>query len=320
MKKIFLLLLAVLNAITSFGQITDTCLYKVMEDYKIGVIIVHVQKGVLQSMWQCRTSMISVAPEIFMHRTNDLTFLNLESGTPNQPLIPAIGQSIDFIESDRVIIDTIANQLYERKETRRIKDIDGNQYSTVRIGTQIWMAENLRTTTYRDGTPIPYVEDNKTWSGLTWGKVKTGAYCWYDNDSMKYKNIYGALYNWYAVVDSAGICPAGWHAPTDDEWTTLENYLGGNRMSGGKMKETGNDHWISPNMNATNECGFSGLPGGNRYNNGSFHSLGKDGTWWSSTETYAFTAWGRSLHYNYAHLSRSHDLTGLGFSVRCIKD
>jgi uncharacterized protein (TIGR02145 family) len=143
-------------------------------------------------------------------------------------------------------------QIHEQQSIMAI-DIDGNYYTTVKIGTQVWIAENLRTTKYSNGTPIPYIEDNKTWSGLTLGVVKTGAYCWYNNDSAKYKNIYGALYNWYAIIDSNGLCPDDWHVPTDGEWAILENYLGGNSVAGGKMKETGLEHWISPNKDATNE-------------------------------------------------------------------
>jgi uncharacterized protein (TIGR02145 family) len=139
-------------------------------------------------------------------------------------------------------------------------DQDGNEYKTIVIGTQTWMAENLRTTKYRDGTAIPNITDKTAWEALT-----TGAYCNYNNTtSADTIATYGRLYNWYAATDSRNIAPAGWHVPTDAEWETLIYYLGGFRVAGGKMKETGTTHWISPNTGATNESGFTALPSGLR--------------------------------------------------------
>ena len=123
-----------------------------------------------------------------------------------------------------------------------VQDIDGNNYLTVTIGTQIWMAENLRTTKYNDGTAIPLVTDNTTWANLT-----TPAYCWYNNDAKTNGSTYGALYNWYSV-NTKKLCPTGWHVPNDTEWTTLTTYLGGTAVAGGKLKETGTAHWYSPNF------------------------------------------------------------------------
>jgi len=145
---------------------------------------------------------------------------------------------------------------------------DGNVYQVVRIGNQCWMAENLRTTRYANGDAIPQVTGNSTWSSLS-----TGAWCWYDNDNQ-YENPYGKLYNWHAVADSRNICPAGWHVPTDAEWDALANFLGGSNVAGGKMKATGTAHWNSPNTDATNSSGFTGLPGGYRYYYGYFYSVG----------------------------------------------
>jgi uncharacterized protein (TIGR02145 family) len=141
-------------------------------------------------------------------------------------------------------------------ETNTVTDIDGNIYHTVTIGTQVWMVENLKTTKYRNGDPIPNV------TGNAWAALTTGAYCWYNNDAATYKATYGALYNWYAVADSRNIAPTGWHVPTDAEWTTLTTFLGGESVAGGKLKETGTNHWTSPNTGATNETGFTALPGG----------------------------------------------------------
>lgn len=196
----------------------------------------------------------------------------------------------------------------------RVTDIDGNIYLTAAIGTQIWMAENLKTTRYRDGSPIPNITDN-----FEWGRLTTGAYSWYNNDAETYKKTYGALYNWYAVVDSRNICPIGWHAPTDAEWIILETNLAA--TSGGKMKEKGTAHWIAPNTGATNESAFSALPGGFRsYSGDPFGNLGGDGYYHSATAFDATTMWARYLLNVSADLGRWHYNKGSGMSVRCVKD
>src|ERR1035437_682216 len=163
-------------------------------------------------------------------------------------------------------------------------DQDGNVYKTITIGTQTWMAENLRTIKYRDGTPIPNVTDNTTWTNLT-----TDAYCNYNNTtSADTIAIYGRLYNWYAATNSHNIAPIGWHVPTEAEWTTLIYYLGGYSVAGGKMKETGTTHWKTPNTGATNESGFTALPSGVRSDwrttpIGKFVNMGYHTIYWSST-------------------------------------
>jgi uncharacterized protein (TIGR02145 family) len=195
-----------------------------------------------------------------------------------------------------------------------IKDADGNVYHTVTIGTQVWMVENLKTTTYNDGSPITPVTDNNVWGTLT-----TPAYCWYNNDADTYKNTYGALYNWYAV-NTGKLCPAGWHVPSDAEWNTLVTYLGGDSVAGGKLKEAGTAHWVTPNTGATNSSGFTALPAGSHYSNGSFYYNGKYGWWWSTTESSATKVWHMYVDYNTATISRTDAAKAIGFSVRCIKD
>lgn len=199
-----------------------------------------------------------------------------------------------------------------------VTDIDGNVYRTVTIGGQTWMAENLRTTRYRNGDPVPNVSDDSVWFNLS-----TGAYCNYGNDP-NYAAIYGRLYNWYAVYDSRNIAPSGWHVASDDEWTTLVNYLGGPNIAGGKLKEAGTSHWKSPNAGATNESGFSGLPGGYRNPDGPFHHIGDNGFWWTSTldNTYANRdrAWRLTWHYFDSTVDRNSYYFMGGMSVRCIKD
>jgi len=194
-----------------------------------------------------------------------------------------------------------------------ITDIDGNNYNIVTIGTQIWMAENLKTSKYNDGASIPLVTGSSAWFNLT-----TPGYCWYDNDAATYKNTYGALYNWY-TVDYGMLCPTGWHVPTDAEWTTLENYLGGSSVAGGKLKA--NTQWDSPNTGATNESGFTALPGGCRFGDGAFSNTGKIGFWWSATrEDIENFPVSRIMEYNFSNVFSEPNYESYGFSVRCIKD
>ncbi len=185
-------------------------------------------------------------------------------------------------------------------------------YTSVLIGTQQWMQQNLEVVTYRDGTVIPQVTDATAWAGLT-----TGAWCYYGNDPS---SGYGKLYNWYAVNDPRGLAPQGWHIPTDAEWTTLSTLLGGTSVAGGKMKTTGITRWNSPNTSATNESGFAGLPGGYRNGSGTFYSVGAFGYWWSATEDNSASAWGRKLVYNGGSLYRYDYYEAYGLSVRCLRD
>lgn len=186
-------------------------------------------------------------------------------------------------------------------------DGDGNNYPVVQIGAQIWVAENLKTTKFNDGSSIPIETNNTAWFNLT-----TFAYCWYDNDISK-KDLYGALYNWY-TVNRGNLCPAGWHVPNDDEWTVLTTFLGGESVAGGKLKETGTARW-SPNTDASNETGFTALPGGMRGNGGYFFDLGYyGGYWWSATEN-----WGRIIYCRSSDISNLYDVSTTGCSVRCVK-
>ncbi|MEI6143236.1 MAG: FISUMP domain-containing protein [Mariniphaga sp.] len=198
-----------------------------------------------------------------------------------------------------------------------VVDIDGNVYNTVTIGTQVWMVENLKTTKYRNGDPITNVTVDAAWSDLGYGSA--GAYCWYNNDAANYKSLYGALYSWYAVADSRNIAPIGWHVATDAEWTTLTDYLGGESIAGGKLKETGTTHWGSQNTGATNSSGFTALPGGYRDLYGEFGGENK-GNWWSSTYDTRYY-WLRSLNYSSTNVIRDHFIVPWwGFSVRCLAD
>lgn len=193
---------------------------------------------------------------------------------------------------------------------------NGYTYESIVLGNgQEWMAENLQTANYRNGDPIPTGLINSTWISTT-----NGAYAIYNNDVAN-NAIYGKLYNWYAVTDPRHICPAGWHEPTDAEWTALTDYLGGVSVAGGKMKTTGLQYWISPNANATNESGFSGLPGARRlFSNGGYVGLGNEGFWWSSSESSASNAWSYVLGSSVGDAYRIDYTKQHGFSVRCLKD
>jgi uncharacterized protein (TIGR02145 family) len=195
-----------------------------------------------------------------------------------------------------------------------VSDIDGNVYRTIKIGDQCWMAENLKVTHYRNGVSISDVTDGNEWAGLA-----SGAYCNYGNVPGN-ADVYGRLYNWYAVHDNRNIAPAGWHVPTDAEWQTAADYLGGTWIAGGKMKEQGTVHWASPNVDATNESGFTALPGGFRTSLGYFGGKGYGGNFWSGTEYDGENAWYIELYYNHAAAIPYYDFKAIGFSIRCVRD
>jgi len=213
-----------------------------------------------------------------------------------------------------------------KQTAETVKDIDGNIYKTVEIGDQVWMQENLKTTKYNDGTPIPNVTDITEWR-----HCDSPAFVWYDND-ISYKEQYGALYNWHAVGDRPGLCPEGWHVPSDEEWKQLEMYLGMTKEQadgtvwrgtneGGKMKEAGTEHWTSPNKGATNESGLTVIGTGRRFTNGLFGTIKEGCTIWSSTASSLSSA-------TYRHFATGNSGIGrnpagekkFGFTVRCVKN
>jgi len=200
-----------------------------------------------------------------------------------------------------------------------VVDIDGNEYLTITIGSQTWMRQNLRTNRYRNGEPIPEVLLDNDWAGLS-----SGAWCWYDHDPEK-EMPYGKLYNWFAVNDTNGLCPTGWHIPTDAEWTTLTDFLGGTAVAGGKMKTTGTiqagtGYWEDPNTLSTNESGFTGLPAGFRGFSGFFDNTGTNAYWWSSTQWSTTRAYMRYLSSANGVVERTNSDKNLGFTVRCVSD
>ena len=199
-----------------------------------------------------------------------------------------------------------------------VTDIDGNVYQTVRIGTQVWMKENLKVSRYRNTEPIP-----TSLTSVDWQNTINGAYSFLNNDVAN-NATYGKLYNWYAVADSRGLCPVGWHVPNYDEWIILENFLGGSCAAGGKLKSmgdilSGTGLWQFPNFAASNSSGFSALPGGYRHSSSTTYNV-NNGFWWTSYESSATGAGFRTLDFNSSCTGGNFDGKKFGFSVRCIKD
>jgi len=198
-------------------------------------------------------------------------------------------------------------------------DQEGNVYKTVSIGTQTWMAENLRTSKYNDGTDIPKIVDDKEWANLT-----TGAYCNLLNiENTEIIAIFGHYYNWYAV-NTSKLAPKGWHVPTDADWTKLFDYLGGQYIAGTKLKETGTNHWSGSNNESTNETGFTALPGGERYisyiGTGEFGGGAATGCWWSATECTTDLSWAQVMYNSDAIVYHLGTDKPNGLSVRLVKD
>lgn len=209
-------------------------------------------------------------------------------------------------------------EVQEIQETLKVyqtmTDQDGNVYRTIQIGTQVWMAENLRTAKYRNGSSIPNI-----YNDLLWDNTTKGAFCHYENNDT-IAAAYGHLYNWFAVTDSRGLAPQGWHIPTESEWDTLAKFMGGDLVAGGNLKERGIVHWNIPNTDATNKAGFNALPCGARGEVGQFCFLGTMGFWWSSDFNNSSAAFLRGVSNNTAQFLQYSYSKEYGFSVRCVKD
>lgn len=195
-----------------------------------------------------------------------------------------------------------------------VKDGDGNVYLTINIGKQVWIAENLKTTKLNDGKSIELVTDDSKWKSM-----KTPAYCWYENN-LNNKDIYGALYNYYAVK-TRKLCPVGWHVSSEDDWLELLQFLGDPNLAGNRLKESGTNHWKNVLSKASDEFDFSARPGGMRFYNGTFPLFGDSyAIWWTSSEFDKTRARNRGLHDQSSRVYKGFDNFTSGFSVRCIKD
>jgi uncharacterized protein (TIGR02145 family) len=243
------------------------------------------------------------------------------SGTPSQPGVAYFNLSIG---GQTCIVQVAILDATEHTcgtsgihnpnlEYGSMTDQEGNDYKTIVIGTQEWMAENLNTGIYRNGDAIPIM------TPVNWQSATSGSCASYNGDN-NFECPYGKLYNWYACVDSRQLCPLGWHMPTDAEWSLLINYLGGENTAGGQLKSAGTSFWTGSNTSATNITGFSGLPGGYRSFSGLFSQLNQGGYWWSSSAFDADYAWGRYLRFNEGFVNHNNSIKQMGKSVRCIRN
>jgi len=242
---------------------------------------------------------------------NDIIYIGTDTGyeiLPEGWYVSSTKGTVFNINSSGVLtsVNTCSGTTY-------VRDYDGNYYGTAVIGTQTWFTENLRTTRYNNGTTIPYVTNPTTWKNTS-----SGAYCAYNNSI---DNCFGYLYNWYATSNGGGLCPTGWHVPTNAELTTLSTYLGGNSVAGGKMKTAGFVWWNSPNDGATNSSGFNAYPAGRRLYNGNFNYFGKTTSFWSQTNGSGLNFKKLvQLEYDNDNLDFQEDDPNNGYSIRCIKD
>jgi len=256
--------------------------------------------------------------------TNQNYFLNQGSGLGHFSLtITGLASNTKYyirayvIDSSGISYGAEKSFTTSENPLQTITDYDGNVYHQVTIGIQVWLVENLQTTHYRDGTAISYLADPTLWLNASYGVL-----AWYNND-INNKNVYGALYNWYAVNDPRGLAPFGWHVATDQEWAILAGNLGGDVNAGGLLKDIGMNYWASPNTGATNSSGFTALPGGYRYN-GADANLGYGADFWTSTESGGGYAWSRYLEYSstivYHGLNNYPVDEHGGKAVRCVHD
>jgi uncharacterized protein (TIGR02145 family) len=195
-----------------------------------------------------------------------------------------------------------------------VTDLEGNTYKTIRAGTQIWMAENLKSAILNDGTEI-----SLTTSSVTWRDLTAPGYCWYNNDNISTGATYGALYNGY-TVNTGKLCPAGWHIPDTEEWQILREFLTDTISEGGRLKESGTEHWFTPNKGATNSIGFTALPSGFRYTDGSFTAIQSYTGFWLASGSGTNYEWFLGLYYGDAAATMNYVSKKYGLSVRCIKD
>jgi uncharacterized protein (TIGR02145 family) len=194
-------------------------------------------------------------------------------------------------------------------------DFEGHNYATIILENgQEWMAENLKTTRFSNGDTIPHKIENSVWQNS-----QSAAYSFY-NEETELQSIYGNIYNWYVTIDERNVCPIAWHVPTDNEWTNFTDLFGGNGVAGGKMKIQDTLFWRSPNLGATNECLFSGLPAGCRYDGGNFSNIEKYAFWWSSTQLDNQLSWFRSASYVSDNLVKNYATKETGYSIRCLKN
>jgi uncharacterized protein (TIGR02145 family) len=213
-----------------------------------------------------------------------------------------------------ILIISFSCQKETDKPPGPVLDFEGNSYKTIKAGTHVWMAENLRSIKFNDGTDI-----SKVSGSMQWKNIIAPGYCWYNNDSISNSTIYGALYNGYAV-NSGKLCPTGWHIPAIDEWQQLKEFITDTISDGGKLKEAGTIHWMAPNYGSTNSSGFTALPSGFRFIDGSYTAIYYYTGFWTATEIGSDNQWFVGLYYGDASATLSSVSQKYGLSVRCVKD
>jgi uncharacterized protein (TIGR02145 family) len=252
---------------------------------------------------------------------NMISFLTDTTNSPlknindwmKDPALPKVTRRASDIFDVHVMLAGDSTLTLLPDTTTTVKDIDGNVYHVKKIGKQYWTLENLKTTRLNDGKALPFITDDASWDNLSYG-----AYCFYKNDAS-FKDDYGALYNWYAV-NTKKLAPKGWHIATLEDWNALISFAGGNTTAGGKLKETGTEHWKSPNVGATNSIGFRALPGGFRYVKGACVNMGHSGVWWTSTEWDQVFAHLISLRTDLVITENLQLYKQYGMSARCVRD
>lgn len=214
--------------------------------------------------------------------------------------------------NDQVITNEVKKTI---QKSGTISDVDGNVYRFLEMcDGKEWIIENLNVSHYRNGDAIPQVQDPTEWA-----KLKTGAWCYYLNDSS-YGTVFGKLYNWYAVNDPRGIAPQGWRVASKEDWIQLTDCLGSENLAGGKLKQIGSSHWMSPNVGAVNTSGFTALPGGGRSSKGNFTMIDNLGIFWTSTNHDELQAWIRHLSYSNTYVVEFYNDKRNGFSLRAVKE
>jgi uncharacterized protein (TIGR02145 family) len=313
------------KVLTKFKDYLNNCAQEFsLSDIKNGLYIINVQgNGYHYSTKILSNGRSNYTGIIARKNTNsqkvvDKKTINDTKGSQNSvDMIYNAGERLKYTavsgNNSTIMTDIPANDKTVVFTFTECKDGDNNYYPVIQIGTQLWMAENLKTTKYNDNTEIPLVTDNTEWGSLT-----TPAFCWYNN-APENKNTYGALYNKYIVNLESGAnhaCPTGWHVPLYSEWMSLKSYLGDPPVTivGSKLKETGTSHWQSPNTGATNETGFTAIPGGDRSASGPYGNSGKYCFMWSFEGSRFYT------QYNDMDLSIGSCQAKSGQSIRCIKD
>jgi uncharacterized protein (TIGR02145 family) len=233
-------------------------------------------------------------------------------------LLSGLTPSVSYhyrIKASNSLGTTISDDvIFKMHNSGAINDIEGTYYNIVHIGNQVWMSENLNTTKFNDGSTIPFVSESNEWINLT-----SPGYCWPDNDEATNRSIYGPLYNWYCA-NTGKLCPSGWHVPADVEWQELISFLGGDSIAGGKIKESGIIHWKDPNTGASNESGFTALPAGFRYIDGSMMPPGYSSYWWSVTEFSPTEAYRTGTTNSVSILYKNYRAKIYGYSIRCIEN